>query len=119
MDDRTTGLTSGLRAAPVVAPARPRGLGLSWKLLFLTVLFVMASEVLIYVPSIANFRSSSLADRLTMPDTSALVIVGSDRAELPPQIQNDLPAAVRPTAHAICPPSTTLLLATRALPPTS
>ena len=76
MDDRPTGLASGLRAAPVAALTRPRGLGLSWKLLCLTVLFVMASEVLIYVPSIANFRSSWLADRLTMADTAALVIVG-------------------------------------------
>ena len=34
----------------------PRGLGLSGKLLALTILFVMIAEVLIYVPSIANFR---------------------------------------------------------------
>lgn len=118
MDDRPTGLTSGLRAAPVVAPARPRGLGLSWKLLFLTVLFVMASEVLIYVPSIANFRSSWLADRLTMADTAALVIVGSDRAELPRQIQNDLLAAVGGTAIAIRNGATSRLIATVDMPPT-
>ena len=30
--------------------------GLSGKLLLLTILFVMIAEVLIYVPSIANFR---------------------------------------------------------------
>jgi len=65
MDDRPTGLTSGLRSAPVLGLKRPSGLGLSWKLLLLTVLFVMASEVLIYVPSIANFRLSWLADRAT------------------------------------------------------
>ena len=36
------------------APA-PR-LGLSGKLLMLTIVFVMVAEVLIYLPSIANFR---------------------------------------------------------------
>jgi signal transduction histidine kinase len=118
MDDRPTGLASSLRAAPVAALTRPRGLGLSWKLLFLTVLFVMASEVLIYVPSIANFRSSWLADRLTMADTAALVIVGSDRAELPRQIQNDLLAAVGATAIAIRNGATSRLIATVDMPPT-
>src|SRR5438552_6464570 len=39
-------------------------LGLSGKLLVLTILFVMISEALIYVPSIANFRLSWLNDRL-------------------------------------------------------
>lgn len=43
---------------------RRAGLGLSSKLLFLTVLFVMVAEVLIYVPSIANFRLNWLNDRL-------------------------------------------------------
>ena len=50
-----SGGTAGPAAAP--APARRRA-GLSWKLLTLTVLYVMVSEVLIYVPSIANFRIS-------------------------------------------------------------
>jgi len=46
---------------------RPRksGMGsLSTRLLLLTILFVMISEVLIYVPSLANFRNTWLVDRL-------------------------------------------------------
>jgi hypothetical protein len=45
-------------AAPrqVAGSARRWRIGLSGKLLFLTILFVMVSEILIYVPSIANFR---------------------------------------------------------------
>ena len=46
-----------------VTPRKPR-FGLSGKLLFLTVLFVMVAEVLIYVPSIVNFRLNWLNDRL-------------------------------------------------------
>ncbi|MFN3673998.1 MAG: sensor histidine kinase, partial [Bosea sp. (in: a-proteobacteria)] len=43
----------------------PRGLtrlGLSAKLLLLTILFVMLAEVLIYLPSVANFRMNWLND---------------------------------------------------------
>lgn len=41
-----------------------RGAGLSAKLLVLTILFVLIAEVLIFVPSIANFRNVWLQDRL-------------------------------------------------------
>ena len=49
-------------------------LGLSGKLLILTILFVMIAEVLIYVPSIANFRLNWLRDRLNSAYTAALVL---------------------------------------------
>jgi signal transduction histidine kinase len=52
---------------------RPR-LGLSGKLLVLTILFVMLAEVLIYVPSVANFRLNWLNDRLSAAYTAALVL---------------------------------------------
>ena len=45
-------------------PARKPRVGLSGKLLLLTVLFVMVAEILIYVPSVANFRLNWLSDRL-------------------------------------------------------
>ena len=48
-------------------------LGLSGKLLLLTTLFVMIAEVLIYVPSVANFRLNWLNDRLASAHTAALV----------------------------------------------
>ena len=48
--------------------------GLSGKLLVLTILFVMIAEVLIYVPSIANFRVVWLNDRLATGYTAALVL---------------------------------------------
>jgi signal transduction histidine kinase len=49
-------------------------LGLSGKLLVLTILFVMIAEVLIYVPSVANFRVVWLKDRLATAYTAALVL---------------------------------------------
>src|SRR6476469_796590 len=48
--------------------------GLSAKLLVLTILFVMLAEVLIYVPSIANFRLTWLSDRLAVARTVAIVL---------------------------------------------
>jgi len=55
---------------------RPR-VGLSGKLLILTILFVMMAEVLIYVPSIATFRLGWLSDRLDAAYTAALVLDAS------------------------------------------
>jgi len=57
------------------APRRRRGrLGLSGKLLLLTLLFVMVAEVLIYVPSIANFRLTWLQQRLSAAQTASLAL---------------------------------------------
>ena len=61
---------------PDSAPQAPARLtsGLSAKLLLLTVLFVMLAEVLIYVPSVANFRINWLNDRLSAARTAALAL---------------------------------------------
>jgi signal transduction histidine kinase len=61
---------SAARPAPVRAPR----FGLSGKLLVLTILFVMIAEVLIYVPSVANFRLVWLKDQLATAYTAALVL---------------------------------------------
>src|SRR5919206_778923 len=63
------------QSAAAAQTSRPRpSLGLSGKLLVLTLLFVMIAEVLIYVPSIANFRLNWLHDRLSSAYTAALVL---------------------------------------------
>ncbi len=49
-------------------------LSLSGKLLLLTIPFIMIVEVLIYVPSIANFRVNRLNDRIAAANTAALVL---------------------------------------------
>jgi len=65
-----------------VTPRKPR-FGLSGKLLFLTVLFVMVAEVLIYVPSIVNFRLNWLNDRLAAAHTAALVLDAAPSGTVP------------------------------------
>ena len=70
MSDETT-----IRPEPVRGPR----FGLSGKLLFLTILFVMIAEVLIYVPSVANFRVVWLKDHLAAAYTAALVLDAAPR----------------------------------------
>ncbi|MCC7348231.1 MAG: sensor histidine kinase, partial [Variibacter sp.] len=77
--DTSAAATAG--AMPAVGPDAPdrsiggkRRFGLSSKLLVLTILFVMATEVLVYVPSVANFRLNWLSDRLAAAHTAALVL---------------------------------------------
>src|SRR5687768_18486739 len=50
---------------------------LSNKLLLMTLLFVMAAEILIYIPSIANFRNVWLQEKL---DSAALVAMAAGAA---------------------------------------
>ena len=53
---------------------RRRMRGLSAKLLGLTILFVMIAEILIFVPSIANFRNGWLRDRLATARVTAVAL---------------------------------------------
>jgi len=64
-------------------PGRTPRFGLSGKLLLLTILFVMIAEVLIYVPSIANFRLTWLADRAAVARTVSIVL-NAQAGETPP-----------------------------------
>lgn len=63
--------------------ARGPRLGLSGKLLVLTVLFVTMAEILIYVPSIAYFRINWLNDRLAAAHTAALVLDAAPSGMVP------------------------------------
>jgi signal transduction histidine kinase len=105
----------GEAATATQRPPRPRGLGLSWKVLALTILFVMASGVLIYVPSIANFRVTWLADRMTMAHAAATVLADSTTT-VPQDIQDDLLAAIGARAIAIRNGTVSRLLATVPMP---
>jgi len=82
------------------APRRGRlKLGLSGKLLVLTVLFVMLAEVLIYVPSIANFRVNWLNDRLAAAHTAALVLEAAPSGMVPESLAREILKSVG--AHAV------------------
>jgi signal transduction histidine kinase len=67
-----------------------RGFGLSSRLLALTILFVMLAEVLIFVPSVANFRDSWLRDRLSAAGTAALVLQAAPDDAIPEDLVKQL-----------------------------
>jgi signal transduction histidine kinase len=65
-------------------------LGLSAKLLLLTLLFVMLAEVLIFVPSVANYRISWLSDRLTAARLAALAMKDRGEGSVPDPLRTEL-----------------------------
>ncbi len=77
-------------APPRTDRARGARFGLSSKLLLLTTLFVMVAEVLIYVPSIANFRLNWLSDRLAAAHTAALVLDAAPSGMVPESLAREI-----------------------------
>lgn len=69
---------------------RQTDLGLSAKLLLLTALFVMLAEVLIFVPSIANFRINWLMDRLEAAQIASLAAKAAPDGALPEMLREEL-----------------------------
>jgi len=82
-------------------PKKVPRLGLSGKLLVLTTLFVMFSEVMIYVPSIANFRLSWLNDRLAVAYTAALVLDAAPSGMVPESLARRILDSIGAKAVAI------------------
>jgi len=105
-----------LSGAPADATRMPR-FGLSVRLLLLTVLFVMLAEVLIYVPSVANFRRNWLNDRLAAAQMAALVLDAAPAETLPQDLEARLLTGVGALAVAVKGAGTRRLLAMNDTPP--
>ncbi len=89
---------------PDRAEARPQpGLrfGLSGKLLLLTIPLILIAEILIYVPSIANFRVNRLNDRLAAANTAALVLDAAPSGMVPDALARQILASIGARAVAI------------------
>ena len=64
-------VAQGEASGPLPArPPRKVRFGLASRLLALVVLFVMLTEIAVYIPSIANFRNNWLQDRLSAASVS-------------------------------------------------
>ncbi|MEO8651895.1 MAG: HAMP domain-containing sensor histidine kinase [Hyphomicrobiaceae bacterium] len=70
--------------------SRVRDLGLPGKLLILTTLFVMLAEILIFVPSIANYRVNWLTDRLRSAQLASLAADVSPEGVVPKALRDEL-----------------------------
>lgn len=91
--------------------------GLSAKLLWLTIAFVMLAEVLIFVPSVANMRILWLKDRLNTAAAASVVIDGLQPIELPRGVQQDALMATGTKAIVLRKDGTSRLLAVSEMPP--
>jgi signal transduction histidine kinase len=98
-------------------PEPGRWAGLSGKLLVLTVLFVMLAEVLIFVPSIANFHRTQIEDRLRVATVAARALTSATAADVPAALQQDLLDELDAYALATREGAMKRLLAMRPSPP--
>ena len=98
-------------------PKPSRRLGLSGKLLLLTIPLVMIAEILIYVPAIANFRINRLNDRLAAANTAALVLDAAPSGMVPDSLARQILTSIGARAVAIKMGQQRRLLASADLPP--
>ena len=98
-------------------PVRVPRFGLSGKLLVLTILFVMIAEVLIYVPSVADFRVTWLKDRLATAYTAALVLDAAPNGVVSDSLAKQILDSIGARAVAMKMGSRRRLLAVGDMPP--
>ncbi len=89
-----------LAAGSTGAPTGWRTLRLPFKLLVLTSAFVMLAEVLIFVPSVANYRVNWLNDRLMSAHLAALSAEAAAEGVIPPMVRQELLRTARVKAVA-------------------
>lgn len=91
--------------------------GLSGRLLILTIVVVMLSEVLIFVPSIANFHRAAIEDRIANGTVAARALASAAAGELPEDMQAALLDEMEAYALAVRAGGMKRLLAIRPSPP--
>lgn len=64
--------------------------GLSTKVLLLTIVFVMVAEVLVFVPSVSNFRRQWLMERLQAAQIASLAAEAAPGGRLPAKLRDEL-----------------------------
>lgn len=104
-------------AGPGTPATRPFRVGLSGKLLLLTILFVMLAEVLIYVPSIANVRTMWLKDRAATARLAVLALDATPDNMVPQELAKRLLDGAGATAVAVKFGNARRLLSVSEMPP--
>ena len=94
---------------------RPR-LGLAGRVVLLVIGFVMLAEIMIYVPSVANFRDNWLRDRLSAA-SAAVLLLDATSQQVPDRLVFDALETVRAYTIALKLPDSRRLLASGDMPP--
>lgn len=108
--------------APVAA-LRPgprwkgRSFSLSSKLMLLTIVFVMLSEIATFIPSIANYRTRYFDDRLATAQAANVLLGSTAWSEVPRDLQDDLLDSVGAIAIVVRTGAATRLLSKSDMPP--
>ena len=87
---------------PIIVTERSAGrtrFGLGERLFALVIAFVMLTEVVVYVPSIANFHNTWLRNRLSAANTAALVFAAAPADMVPADLADAILTSVG--AHTI------------------
>jgi signal transduction histidine kinase len=93
------------------------GLGLSARLLGLTILFVMLAEVLIYVPSISRFRKVYLEDQVRKASIAVLAVKASPDQQISLALTQDLLGRAGAYAIVLKTAERRMLMLSREMPP--
>jgi signal transduction histidine kinase len=93
--DEALSAEGGTRRPPRYVP------GLSAKLLLLTILFVMLAEVLVFVPSVSNFRRQWLMERLAAAQIASLAAEAAPGGQLPKMLRDELLEQAKVKAIAV------------------
>jgi len=109
-------LANDEQATEKLGSRSPRRLGLSGKLLLLTIPLVMIAEILIYVPSIANFWMNRLNGKLAAANTAALVLDAAPSGMVPESLSRQILDSIGARAVAIKMGQQRRLLASTGLP---
>ncbi|HMB48973.1 MAG TPA: sensor histidine kinase, partial [Afifellaceae bacterium] len=110
------GAAGALSAEEMARNARRTGLGLSDKVLILTVIFVMLAEVLIYIPSVSNFRNVWLQDKLDSAAVAAIALKIGMPQEISADAQRKMLQAIGVEAIAMGIDGRRILIATGDMP---
>ncbi len=95
MTDEVSSAEGATKRVPRYVP------GLSAKLLLLTILFVMLAEVLVFVPSVSNFRRQWLMERMAAAQIAALAAEAAPGGQLPSTLRNELLEQTKVKAIAV------------------
>ena len=82
-------------AEPTVLAEPSRALGLSGRLILLTMAFLMVAQVIVYLPSVANFRRAWVNDRISMAQMIALAVSAVAPDSRSAELEGRLVAAIK------------------------
>lgn len=92
-------------------------MGLSTRLMVLTLLLALITAILIYVPSVANFRTAWLSDRVAQARAAALILDKAPVDSLPKPLVDELLASIDTSMIALRIEQSRRLLAMTDMPP--